>query len=546
MNLFDFAEMQELAKTQQHIPTPREYGLPVHHTAWREHQYESVVWGLGVKGVGILSAPVGSGKTGVAKAVASQKREIALAQTKLLQSTVYKEHGFDVLMGKGNYKCVNGTTDNADTCPWANMSECEDSWRCAYVQARQKAKESDAASLNYAYFLVSPMVKIRPPDVLVLDECHLLSEIVLGHIGMGLKRSDMDAWGLHSPPEMLVDLQINLLARRPPALEGMDYLRSIIPVLEPKVKRLIKKADPADMKRLNWGKRLLSNAYRTAELIEQDPTLWFVEGTPEMFRAKPLTARYHYDKLFKVSPTTIMMSATVGDFSSLADELGQPEYATRAVQSRYAPERRPIIVLDGPKLSYHSTPEDYDYQADAIANAIQAFDPMWSGLIHVNKKAAAPELAERLARRGLQDRVWVTPTTNWKGKRAGTDEQMKAWVAHKRKSKGNGKQGQLAIAWSWHEGVDLGDEKICICAKVPFCSLADPYERARFAFSRGFYAQRAAWQLQQQLGRTRRGNEEDYDTDDDVRGLVAIADGNWTRVKGYLSEDFTESILEVI
>jgi hypothetical protein len=43
------------------------------------------------------------------------------------------------------------------------------------------------------------------------------------------------------------------------------------------------------------------------------------------------------------------------------------------------------------------------------------------------------------------------------------------------------------------------------------------------------------------LGRTRRGREQDYGEDN---GFVAIADGNWTRVKKYLSQSLREAIVE--
>jgi len=321
------------------------------------------------------------------------------------------------------------------------------------------------------------------------------------------------------------------LSARTPARQGVEYLRSLLSTV---ASHIPEDNDPDSIRKGNQAKRLLENITRTANLIEKDPTLWFVEANRNSFRAKPLTARYHYQKIFDIAKNSILMSATVGDFATLAQELGITEYVTRDVPSRYDPARRPIVILDAPPLSYKSLESDYERQADVIAEAILSFDPTWSGVIHVNKKSAAPELAERLARRGLQDRIWVTP-------QVGTDKQLAAWNVVKRK-----KDGPIAIAWAWHEGVSLDDERICISAKIPFCSLGDTYEKARFQYSRAFYAQRAAWSLQQQLGRTRRGREQDYDTDDEVRGLVAIADGNWTRVRKYLSTDFVESVIDVM
>ena len=514
------------------VSNPQDYSLPPHITSWREGQLESVLWGLSLHGTGILSAPVGSGKTGVAKGVSSRKTVIALVQTKLLQTSVYKEHRFDILLGKGNYRCVNGETKFVDTCPYKKMTECLDYPSCAYIKAKNAAMGSTAASLNYAYFLTTNWVQRNPPDVLFMDECHILPEIVLGYIGIGISKRTILEWSLLRPPDIKATMEMDL-SPTPSAIKGVIYLRSLLPIINNHLQRLENSKGQDAIRKYSQARRLLENVTRTANLIEQDPSLWFVEGDRSSFRARPLTARYHYRELFNVANSSILMSATVGDFDTLAQELGISSFVSREVPSRFNPKRRPIVALDAPKLSYRSTESDYERQADVIAQAILSFNPTWSGVIHVNKKSAAPDLADRLARKGLQDRIWVTP-------QVGTDKQLATWNVVKRS-----RVGPIAIAWAWHEGVDLGDERICINAKIPFGQLGDPYEKARFEYSRAFYAQRAAWSLQQQLGRTRRGREEDYDTDNEVRGLVAIADGNWTRVRKYLSADFVESIVDM-
>jgi len=226
------------------------------------------------------------------------------------------------------------------------------------------------------------------------------------------------------------------------------------------------------------------------------------------------------------------MSATIGDFDVFAQELGIQSYTGRRVPSQWGPEQRPVYVLDVPRLGYKSQKEDYDRQADAIAQAILTVPSQWSGIIHVTRKREAPLLANRLSDRGLGKRVWVPPegSTNW---------AARAWEKRKRQV-----PGSLMIAWQFHEGFDGLDERICVSAKCPFPSLGDPYEQARQKRSGKFYLQRTAWALQQMLGRTRRGRAQDYDTRDEQHSLVLIADMNYKRVRKYLSEDFMESVRE--
>lgn len=80
--------------------------------------------------------------------------------------------------------------------------------------------------------------------------------------------------------------------------------------------------------------------------------------------------------------------------------------------------------------------------------------------------------------------------------------------------------------------------------QCPFPFLGDEYERARLAYSHRFYNWRTGCKLSQSLGRTRRGRKQDYDLGERT-GLVAIADGNWSRVRKYLSQDVREAICGV-
>ena len=188
-------------------------------------------------------------------------------------------------------------------------------------------------------------------------------------------------------------------------------------------------------------------------------------------------------------------------------------------------------------MNYKSTEDDFEQQADVIAGAIKGCDPSWNGLIHVTRKRESGLLADRLARRGLQDRIWVMPGAD--GIYVPTDMQVQEWRERKRQV-----PNSICISWSLTEGYDGTEEKIDISAKVNFPALGDPYERAKMQYSGKWYLQRTAYALEQSLGRTRRGRPQDYDGRDERRGFVAIADGNYMRVRKYLSESLREALIE--
>jgi len=124
----------------------------------------------------------------------------------------------------------------------------------------------------------------------------------------------------------------------------------------------------------------------------------------------------------------------------------------------------------------------------------------------------------------------------WDGAYTPTDEQVKAWSARKRKV-----PGSICVSWALWEGYDGLDERIDIVAKTPYPYLGDDYEKARMAYSGKLFHWRTACQMEQGLGRTRRGYDEDYGEEN---GYVAIADGSWSRVRKYMSAALQSAIVE--
>ena len=536
-----------------HMGNPSSYGLS--HPEFRTHQEESINWCLDLnEPVGIIQAPTGSGKSTFPASAAHRFSATALCKTKALQQENYGgTYDFDVLYGRGNYPCTHPESEDgrmADMCLLSNrgMFRCPFAATCRYLMQKNLVRLSRRRSLNYFYWLAAiwPHLKDNHSEFLFMDECHELPDLVTDRAGVHITETVRHKWELPEFPDARD--RSGLAGDYPdPQDQIMDWLEDSIPILK---KRYSFLSNPERIK----IKRYREQARRCEHLHDkllytikamQKGGAWFVLSGPlagynksgrqvPTLTAKPLTARYHFPGYFLKYPRTILMSATVGDPGVLAEELGIKDYESRDVPSLWPPKSRPVFAVKGePKIGHSSKSEDYAKQANIIAGWIQGVNPEWSGIIHVTRKTEAPLLAERLARRGLQDRVVPMPQLP-------TNQQMSWWAEHKKQV-----SNAIAITWSWAEGVDLGDEKICISAKVPFPSRADAFERARQKHNGKMYKQRTAWNLEQSLGRTRRGRPEDYDSDGEHRGLVAIVDGNWKQVQKYLSTTLREAIVEV-
>lgn len=534
------------------METPRFYGLE--HESWRPHQHDVVkqMLGIGEGSVLLLEAPTGSGKTAVARAVGSRHSVTALCRTKMLQASNYADnYGFDVLYGKGNYACALDPNLTGAECEYADrgMHKCPEAHTCEYLQQKALVASSSLRSLNYAYWLMARWPRQNPTDYVFCDEGHLLSDTVLDYAGCTITASHRKRWGLPPFPELTTAPHAVLL--RGNAVENaLGWLREAKMVLLNRYFALEKQKaqGPHILKQLRQCEYLGNKLRASINALKSSGKDWYIKSGKKArqfrgawqpaFVCKPLTARHHAPRFFLNGWRTVVMSATVGDPATFAGELGLTDYNARSVPSNWPADSRPIFIpKDAPRLGQAAKRKGnapYDLQADLIARLIQSVPSRWGGVIHHTSIAESRKLADRLARRGLQDRLWMPPQGQ------GTEQQLASWQAHKKHV-----PNALAVTYSWHEGVDLLDERICIVAKTPFPALNDLYERARLDYDGKFFLQRTAWDLEQACGRTRRGREEDYDTNGEQNGLVSVVDGNWTRCQKYLSPAFREAIVEI-
>lgn len=532
------------------MSSPRDYGL--HHDEWRPQQFETLEWIQESSKTVVLEASTGSGKTALARAITQKKKGIALARTKALQQENYEgEYGFDVLYGKGNYACVHPEAHYnamADECLFAetSMYRCPHAGNCGYLQSKIAAINSKRASLNYSYWL-HVYDKWEPPEILICDEAHQLSDIVLEWAGCKITASQRLEWQL--PPFPAINSEVgsrSMLSRsesKNPEDLALDWLAASIKVLALHRTRLEASSvyDKGARKDLRKCDLLNRKVTATFEAMQSVRDCWFIVSGPQPgrrsiadweFFAKPLTARFHFPRYFINEYKLMLMSATIGNIDAFAKELGLINYDFRTVPSVWEPSVRPVYQLDIPRMGRKSTEKDWLRQAEEIAKAIKAVDRRWGGLIHVNSMNEADNLAGRLARLGLQDRIYVQP-------RVATNLAVEQWQERKRRYRNS-----LMITWALWEGYNGLDERINIVAKVPYANLGEPFEQARMRFSGEFFTQRAATKLEQGIGRTRRGRKEDYDIGGIRSGLVCVADGGINYVKNYLSQSMRESLIK--
>jgi Rad3-related DNA helicase len=536
---------------------PHLIGVP--HDTWRDGQRETVEWLFDdtQPSVRIIESCCGSGKTATAKALSHRHRTLACTRTRNLQQNYHDVYNAAILFGKSNYPCIHpeaprGST--ADECLYkklGGMRKCP-YVPCEYIQKHDAALASSFSCLNYALWLIERNKWTPPPEALVLDECHLLPDITLEHCGTQITQKQLTEWHLPDFPELDSNGGGLIFRSEPPNSQAADWLEECVTRLErqhTKLENEAKDGNPRIVARVRECDYFKKRLEAVIEALDQSEDGWYIRSGRSVieyrgqmepgFTCKPLTARFHFPRFFlQKRALTMLMSATVGKPSALAKCLGISEFSFRVVPNQWPPEARRIYVAeDAPHMNYRSTEADYDKQAEIIVKMLNDSNLTrreWSGLIHVTRISEATILAQRLAKHGIGDRLWVPPTN------VGTNEQVRQWNEYRDQH-----PGAIAISWALREGYDGLNEKICIVAKTPFSPVGTPgsYENVRMSYDAEFYRLSTAWDLTQAWGRTRRGRDEDYDTPTETRGFVAIVDNSYRRIKSYLPSDVSDALV---
>lgn len=541
-------------------PTPHDFGIS--HSTWRPGQYELIQWlaDLPPKSFAAFNLATGLGKTAVATALGRYGRTIACVALKSLQDQ-YVDYNFTKLMGRSNYDCVNPLrifpSASAEDCLHNPMRECDEYPVCPYAMARAEAMDANRVSFNYHYAVRAGKIRwmqndemfyMWPKKYSILDEAHELHKVVIDHYSLEIDEKNRARYHLPDFEDISPTLPITIRSRLLfPWLTNADAtMKANIRALKLGMKKMSKSKLKRMMGSLRRMERLRDKIKLIVNSVEEMPDDWYIKSGREGVVARPLTAKHAFHKLFRYdSARVIAMSATIGDFDDFFAELGVVDGQSYSVPSRFPPESRPVYVYKNcPKMSYAATqknPSSWDKQADIIAGAILDCPSEWSGLIHVTRKKEAALLKARLDRRGLAGRTWAMP--GYDGGYVPTGDQVIAWKERLRRV-----PNSILLSWCNWAGYDGVRERICVVAKAPYpiWGQSGSYEEAWRQYSMDRYRWMAATTVSQGIGRTRRGNDGDYDMNGRVNGMVAICDGSFDgRIENKMGPDILDSLVKV-
>lgn len=494
------------------IDSPTEYNLPF--PSWNPNQKEAAegILNLGNKQVMIVESPTGTGKSGYPALVSYFRPGTSvLVKTRDLQNQ-YKDTMdiFETIDGRSHHPCVNeqvifdfhsvyGERPSREDCPHHSPRKaCEDFGRCPYEIQKAKCLHSRAKCLNYHYAFYARWWRPHAND-LFCDEAHSLPVVLSDLIGVEMKDSKRKR--LHLP-------------QFPLAVGGAPYqIRETRKWIEECLRVLPAMRARKDIKIARSAKRTETELKTLLSVLSGGNAEWHIQSKPDVgFRARPVIPGVFSNViLIPEARSTVLMSATIGDPAVLASELGIEDYGFISYPHIFKKENRPIyLVKNAPKMSYRSPDSDYETQFDIIKAVLKKHEGE-RGIVHCMSWKHAEAIRDAIKGNGH-------PIMLPDGERI---ESVNKFY--------DSPPGTVAISPSWHEGLDLRDDRarFAVIAKVNYLSLADPVVRMRLKRKGGnaWYQWVAALGVVQSSGRIVR-HLEDY-------GTTYIIDKNWTRCAKY-------------
>jgi ATP-dependent DNA helicase DinG len=471
------------------------------------------------KKFGIIEAPTGTGKSGIAIAAASHAKTIPtfgnfqqgayiLSPQKTLTAQYMKDFahmGLLELKGKSNYWCSEFNVD-CDTASLLHRGRDEEGAGdnrsnpmdcCEYHRFKRAFINCPLGVTNFAYYLNETQYsgQLKNRQMLVLDEGHNTEGQILGFTDTELTQKRSEEYGAGKIPTFkpgenraaLIWINETFV----PACQ--EYLRKMEELM------LSAKYERNDADMIKYGKELDKADKFLCRLnrfiLSEDPGNWLCWTDKESgtLIVKPLTATLFAEEvLFRKANKVLIMSATILDFNTVMRNLGisRDNCEVLAVPSEFPKENRPIFYYPVGLMSADHIEKTLPKMGDMVAKIVTKYNNR-KGITHTHSYRINKYVTDLLRSQGLGNRV-LTHTGDVQGSRD------KAVADHLESP-----DPTVLFSPSMTEGLDLKEDlsRFQIICKVPYPYM-DPYVKARMQKDNAWYQWLTALTLVQATGRS--------------------------------------------
>lgn len=470
----------------------------------------------------IMELPTGSGKSAIAKTIASSYDDAFLiTATKQLQNQYisdFDDGEIESIMGKTNYTCTYNDRLNCEIGPCTTnnqlLDDCIESGSCPYYSQRNKTLTSKIALTSYSYSLRAfGYSKLwKPRDILILDECHLLESQVVNWAGFFLHPRQ-----LNLEYNLLEDIPFDqfLFLTTPPSEQGYDknkkWLESIWDVivrrrleLYNEVEKSFGDKNPDELTEDELTELISSNKdyYDIDKLYKkffaffnsENKESWLIEPENDGLSISPI----NIGNLFKsfmdkwAKEKVIFMSATILDIAGYCEELNLPRDQTAVIkiESTFDPKKSPILYNPVGYMNYRNIEKTIPKIKNEVEN-ILSLHPNEKGVIHTSNYRIAEAICEIKNNRLMM-----------KNENENNEDLVQRHILSP--------EPTVLVSPSLISGTDLKDElsRFQIIVKLPFLSIANKRVQKKMAQNSIWYTVEMFKSLLQACGRSTRSDDD--------------------------------------
>jgi Rad3-related DNA helicase len=156
----------------------------------RQQQRDAMEWlakGWEQSKIDVINAPVGSGKSAIARAIQLATGAPVITPSNVLVNQYHDDYPtVNILKGKAHYQCKMGLTCHE----WQNTLEQKPCEGCPYSTCKRAALDSKPTFFNpISLYYTTRHEDWTPPDVIVVDEAHQLGSMISMLTGTRLRQS---------------------------------------------------------------------------------------------------------------------------------------------------------------------------------------------------------------------------------------------------------------------------------------------------------------------------------------------------------------------
>jgi ATP-dependent DNA helicase DinG len=510
----------------------------------------------------LLNLPTGVGKSYLAlmmtdwyrKNVDRTAKVDIITSSKILQNQyVDSFESINDLKGKENYSCRQYSCSCAQGAEFnrLNKTNCE---ICPHKDARESYISGGVSLSNFylyiLYALYNPKIlESRGARVLIVDECHELSEVMSDFISIKITDTFIKKYKFPQEKRLLIELKniknitdyINylkfLLQEIDLTIQGMESSMSTKPRNVVSDKRDLKiskltngiNSDVKIMQMISDLKQYITKIDIFLKEYDLNPNNWILESNyNEKTKQKesslePIWADEYLDKyIFSQYDMVFLMSGTILDKNLFCqiNGLDVSKSVYYSIDSPFLPKNRPIIYMPLGKMSYAQKEETFKTYVVYIKKILEKYKNK-KGIIHTNSF----ELANWIKDSIKDPRLVYHDSSN-------KDEVLKEHM--------DTDSPTVIVSPSMNVGVSFDNDyaRFQIVAKVPYPSLASQKNKVRMKNNPDWYAWKTCTDLIQTFGRIIR-SPLDY-------GDTIILDGSFSDVIKHSSHYIPEWIQKTI